>query len=106
MELASFFMLRHPLKNFELQKYYQNDPQLSSKNYININDFYSRNNLTKIKDGTYAINLDEYKSIGTHWISLYVKNDNVTYFDKFQIEHIPKEIKKIHGKQIYNNKHL
>ena len=25
----------------------------------------------KIKDGTYVINPDEYKSIGTHWIALY-----------------------------------
>ena len=26
-------------------------------------------------------NLDEYKSIGTHWVTLYVNGDNVTYFD-------------------------
>ena len=30
------------------------------------NGVYSRNNLPKIKDGAYVINLDEYKSIGTH----------------------------------------
>ena len=33
---------------------------------------YSRNNLPKIMAGAYVINLDEYKSIGTHWIALYV----------------------------------
>ena len=43
--------------------------------------------------GAYVINLDEYSDIGTHWIALYVKNNNVTYFDSFGVEHIPKEIK-------------
>ena len=47
----------------------------------------------KVKDGAYVINLDEYSDIGTHWIALYVKNNVVTYFDSFGVEHIPKEIK-------------
>ena len=51
----------HPLTNFEIQKY-QNEPKF--------NGAYSRNNLSGIKDGTYIINLDEYESIGTHWIGL------------------------------------
>ena len=42
----------------------------------------SRANLPKIKDGDYVINLDEYSDIGTHWVALYVQNDNsVIYFD-------------------------
>ena len=57
-------MVPHPLTNFEIQKYYQNEPKF--------NGVYSRNNLPKIKDGAYVINLDEYESIGTHWIALYV----------------------------------
>ena len=40
----------------------------------------------------YIINVDEYESTGTHWIVLYVNNNNVTYFDSFGTEHIPKEI--------------
>ena len=36
---------------------------------------YSRKNLPKIKDGAYVINLDEYKSKGTHWIAIFVKSD-------------------------------
>ena len=44
-------MLPHPLTNFGMQKYYQNEP--------NFNSVYSRNNLSKIKDGTYLINRDE-----------------------------------------------
>ena len=69
-------MPRHPLTNFEIQKYYQNGPRF--------NGVYSIDNLTKIKDGTYAINLEEY-SIGTHWVALYVDNDDVTYFDSFGV---------------------
>ena len=41
------------------------------------------------------INLNDYKSIGTHWIALYVNAKTVTYFDSFGVEHIPKEIKKL-----------
>ena len=29
------------------------------------------------------MNLDEYKSIGIHWIALYINDNNVTYFDTF-----------------------
>ena len=39
------------------------------------------------------INLDEYSDIGTHCIVLWVNIINVTYFDNFGVEHIPKEIK-------------
>ena len=68
---------------------------------------YSRDNLPdKIKDGAYVINLDEYYDIGTHWITLYVNNKTVTYFDSFGIEHIPKEVKKFIGKRnIISNIH-
>ena len=54
---------------------------------------YSRDNLTEIKDGAYIINFDEYSDIGTHWVALYVHNDDVIYFDSFGLEHIPKEVK-------------
>ena len=39
----------------------------------------------------YIINLYEYSDIGTHWVALYVQNNDVTYFDS--LEHILKEIK-------------
>ena len=79
-------MLPHSLTNFAIQKYYQYEPKF--------NCVFSRNNLPKIKDGAYVVNLDEYKSIRTNWIALYVDDINVTYFDSFGVEHIPKEIKK------------
>ena len=79
-------MLPHRLTNFEIKKYYQNEPRF--------NGLYSRDNLSvEIKDGPYVINLDEYCDIGTHWVALYVRNNDVTYFDSFGVEHIPKEIK-------------
>ena len=71
----------HPLTNFEIQKYYQNEPKF--------NGVYSRNNLPKKKDKAYVINLDEYPDIRTHWIALYVLNNDVSYFDNFGVEHIP-----------------
>ena len=76
-----------PLTNFEIQKYYKTESKF--------NGVYSRDNFPdKIKDGAYVINLDEYFDIGTHWIALYVvRNNDVTYFDSFGVEHLPKEIK-------------
>ena len=61
------------------------------------NGVYSRNNWSKIKDGEYVINLDESKSIETHWIALYVNGKNIIYFNSFGVEHIPKEFKKFIG---------
>ena len=47
-------MSPHPLTNYELQKYYQNEPIF--------NGVYSRNNLPKtIRDGAYVISLDEHE---------------------------------------------
>ena len=65
------------------------------------NGVYSKNNLPKIKNGAYVINLNEYKSIETHWITLYVNAENVTYFDNFGVEHISKKIEKFIEKKIY-----
>ena len=61
-----FLIRAHPLANFEIQKYYKNQPKFNS--------VFSRNNLPrKIKDGVYVINLGEYADVGTHWIALYCK---------------------------------
>ena len=51
----------------------------------------------KIKDWAYVMNLDEYTDIGTHWVALYLKYNDVTYFDSFRVEHISNEIKKFIG---------
>ena len=90
-------MLPHPLTNFEIQEYYQNKSRF--------NGVYSRDNLSdEIKVGAYIINLDEYPDIGTHWVALYVSNNDVTDFDSFGVEHVPKEIKTfISNKNIKTN---
>ena len=67
----------HPLTSFEIQKYYQNEPKF--------NGVYSRNNLPRIKDEAYVINLDEFKSKGTHWIAFYENVDNIMNFDSFGV---------------------
>ena len=79
-------MLLHPLTNFERRAYYQNE--------FKLNGVFSQNNLPAIREGTNVITLDEFKSIETHSIALYVNGKNATYFDSFWIEYITKEIKK------------
>ena len=78
-------MPSHPLKNFEIQKYYQNKPRFHG--------VFSRNNLSeKTKDGAYVINLDEYADVVTHWIALFCNRSEYVYFDSFIAEHVPEEI--------------
>ena len=80
----------HPLPNFEIQKYYQNEPRY--------NGVYSRDNLLKrIMDRAYVINLDEYVDVGTQWIALYIKNIEIIYFDSFGTGYVSKEIEKFIG---------
>ena len=66
--------------HYNANEYYQKEPKF--------NDVCSRNNLPEIKDGVYLINLDEYKSIVTHWIDFYVNGNYVMYFDSFGVKHI------------------
>ena len=96
----------HPLTNFEIQEYYQNEPRF--------NGVFSRDNLSNsirpkglgfaVKNGAYVINLNEYHDIGTHWVALYVNNKTIIYFDSFGVEKIRKEIMKfIARKKIISN---
>ena len=85
-----FLIPPHPLTNFEIQKYYKNEPRF--------NGVFSRNNLPKkIKDGAYVINLDQYADVGTHWIALFCSRNEIVYFNIFGAEHIPEEIKEFFG---------
>ena len=80
----------HSLTNFEIKKYYKNEPRF--------NGVFSINNLPKkIKDGAYVINFDEYADVGTHWIALFCNRNEIVYFDRFGVEHVPEEIKKFIG---------
>ena len=63
--MLSALMPPHPLTNFEIKEYYENEPRF--------NGVYSRDNLPKtIKNRAHVINLDEYAGVGAHWIALYV----------------------------------
>ena len=74
-----FLIPPRPLTNFEIQKYYKNEPR------------------KKIKDGTYVINLDEYADVGTHWIALFSKKNEIVSFNSFGVEYICEEIKDFIG---------
>ena len=88
-------MLPHPIRNFEIQKYHQNEAKF--------NGIYSRNSWPKTKGVEYVIYLDVLKSVETHWIALYV-NGNTIFFDSFRVEQIPKELKKfLENKNIITN---
>ena len=76
----------HPLTKFEIQRYDQNE--------LRVNAVFSRDNLSRIKDGA---NIDEYSDIGTHWVALDVQNNDGFYFNSFGAEHIPKEIETFIG---------
>ena len=52
----------HPSTNFEIQKHYLNEPR-----FIGI---YSRNNLPKIKDGAYVINMSFNKWEVIGWLCI------------------------------------
>ena len=82
-----FLMLPHPLTNFEIQKYYKIE--------LRFNGVFS--GTIKIKDGAYVINLDEYADVGTHCIALFNNRNGMVYFDSFDAEHIPEEIKEFIG---------
>ena len=80
----------HLLTNFEIKKYYRNESRF--------NGAYSRNNLLKtIKNGAYVINLDAYADVGTQWIDLFCNSIEIFYFDSFDFEHVPEDIKNFVG---------
>ena len=76
----------HPLTNFEIYEYYENEPRF--------NGVFSRDNLPKtIKNNACAINFDEYADAGTHWVALFCRKAELFYFDSFGVENVPGEIK-------------
>ena len=54
--------------------------------------FFLINNVPRIKYGAYVINIDDKKSKGTHWVSLFFDRNTVVYFDSFGIEYIPQKV--------------
>ena len=61
-----FLIPPHALTNFEVEKYYENEPRF--------NGVFPRDSLPKkIDDGAYIINFDEYADVGTPWVALFCK---------------------------------
>ena len=87
----------HPLTNFEIEKYYEKEPQFQG--------VFSRNSLPKrSRDGGYVVNLDDLGRSGTHWVALFIQKKGAVYFDSFGVERLPEEIKKfLHGKNLNLN---
>ena len=56
------------------------------------NGVFSIDNLPRIKDGVYVLNLDNNQSKGTHWVSLFIDKNVVVYFVLFEIEYILQEV--------------
>ena len=86
MDQSNFVILPHPSTNFEIQKYYQNEPRFTG--------VFLRDNLpNKTKDGAYIINLGEYADTGTNWIALLCTEIEVIYFDNFGVNMFLKKLK-------------
>ena len=62
----------HPLTNFEIMDYFDKIKEF--------NGVFSRNNLPKLKNGAYVINLDHSENTGTYWVVRFMKN-NFTFYD-------------------------
>ena len=72
--------------------------------YLDLMALFQKNNLPRIKDGAYVINLDDKNSKETHWVSLFIDRNTAIYFDSFGIEYIPQEVlNKIKDKSITHN---
>ena len=82
----TFVVLLYHLNNIEITNHFSYEPRF--------NGFFSRNNISRIKDGAYVINRDDENSTGTHWVSLFIDRNTAVYFDYFGIEYIPQEILK------------
>ena len=78
-------MSLHRLTNFEIKRYYQNQPKL--------NLAHSRNKLLKIKNGAYIITHHESTSIGSHCVALQMDDNDVTNIDNLRVKHVSRQTK-------------
>ena len=74
----------HILSNIKITKYFNYEPRFI--------DVFTRDNLPRIKDGAYVINLDGEQSKRKHWASLFIDRNTIAYFDSFIIEYIAQEV--------------
>ena len=67
----------HPFSNIKITEYFSCKPKFNSG--------FSRNNLSRLKDGAYVINLNDNKSKGTNWVSLFIDRNTVIYFNSLEL---------------------
>ena len=65
-----YLVLLHPLSNIEITNYFNYKPRF--------NGVFSRNNLPRVKDVAYVLNLNDKKGEGTHWVF-------IIYWQKIQL---------------------
>ena len=76
----------HPLTNFDIQKYYENEPRF--------NGVYSRYNLPRRNKGWGIRNKPWWICRCGHTLDCFICNrSEIVYFDNFDFEHVPEEIK-------------
>ena len=90
--------MRAPLTNFNFHDYYKGNALFGG--------VHSRDNVPRLKNKFYIVNLDDYEGPGTHWIAIFnVYRDEIIYFDSFGVdppEEILKKLLDVHKKMIMN----
>ena len=76
------------------------------KDVKGFNGVFSRNNLPKLKNGAYVINLHHSENTLKQWVVIFVKSNEVIHFDSFGVEYIPKEIMKKTEHSSLGNKNI
>ena len=90
------FSFTPPLKQYQVTGYFNYESRFKG--------VFLRNNLPRIKHGSYVTNIDNKNSEGTIWVSLFNDRNAAVYFDSFGIEYIPQEVlNKIRDKSINHN---
>ena len=89
-------VLSHCLSNIEITKYFSFEPKFI--------DIFSRDNLPRIKDGAYVMNLDDKRSIRISWVVLFIDKNKIVYFDSFEMKYILQDLlNKTKDKSITSN---
>ena len=65
------------MHNIEVTNDFDDEPRFNS--------VFSRNSLARIKDGAYAINVDDKNSKRKHWVSLFINKNIAIYSDSLEL---------------------
>ena len=86
----------HPFGKIEITKYSNYRPRF--------HNIFSRDNLPRINDNAYAINLDDKQSNGTHWVPLFIDKNTAVQFNSIWTGYNPQDaLNEITDKSITHN---